>query len=110
MIHNEEKNYISIQQIEIIMIILTILILVFSMDYVYCNVEEYFIINSFILVLLGITVHKTHSCKCIVKDNDDDIVETFDIKLTIGNSNVLQITSILNNKLLNHVLVTYDSI
>ena len=79
----------------------------------YCNVDEYFIlnVNSFYTCANWYNcTSKNNSCKFIVKDNDDDIVETFDIKLPIGNLNVLQITSILNNKLVNHVLITYDSI
>ena len=79
----------------------------------YCNVDEYFIlnVNSFYTCANWYNcTSNNNSCKFIVKDNDDDIVETFDIKLPVGNLNVLQITSILNNKLLNHVFVTYDSI
>ena len=79
----------------------------------YCNVDEYFIlnVNSFYTCANWYNcTSNNNSCKFIVKDNDDDIVETFDIKLPVGNLNVLQIASILNNKLLNHVFVTYDSI
>ena len=44
------------------------------------------------------------------KNNSYIIVETIYINLPIGNLNVLQILSILNNMLVNHVAVTYDSI
>jgi hypothetical protein len=78
-----------------------------------CNIDEYFIlnVNSFYTCANWYNcTSKNNSCKFIVKDNDDNIVETFDIKLPIGNLNVLQILSILNNILVNHVLITYDSI
>jgi hypothetical protein len=78
-----------------------------------CNPDEYFIlnVNSFYTCANWYNcTSKNNSCKFIVKDNDDNIVETFDIKLPIGNLNVLQILSILNNILVNHVLITYDSI
>ncbi len=64
--------------------------------------DEYFVlnVNSFYTWANWYNcTSKKNSCKFIVKDDDDDIVETFDIKLPIGNLNVLQITSILNNKL-----------
>jgi hypothetical protein len=79
----------------------------------YCNMDEYFIlnVNSFYTCANWYNcTSKNNSCKFIVKDNDDEVVETFDIKLPIGNLNVLQITAILNNKLVNHVIITYDSI
>jgi len=46
----------------------------------------------------------------IRKDHDGIIKETINIELPIGNLNVLQIASILNNYMLNHVIVNYDSI
>ena len=78
-----------------------------------CNIDEYFIlnVNSFYTCANWYNcTSKNNSCKFIVKDHDDIIVETIDIKLPIGNLNVLQILSILNNILVNHVLITYDSI
>ena len=78
-----------------------------------CNMDEYFIlnVNSFYTCANWYNcTSQNNSCKFIVKDNDDDIVETFDIKLPIGNLNVLQICSILNNTLVNHVIIIYDSI
>ena len=78
-----------------------------------CNMDEYFIlnVNSFYTCANWYNcTSKNNSCKFIVKDHDYIIVETFDIKLPIGNINVLQIGSLLNNILLNHVIVTYDSI
>jgi hypothetical protein len=79
----------------------------------YCNMDEYFIlnVNSFYTCANWYNcTSKNNACKFIVKDHDDDIVETFDIKLPVGNLNVLQICSILNNKLVNHILIIYDSI
>jgi hypothetical protein len=40
----------------------------------------------------------------------DIVTETINIELPLGNLNVLQIASILNNLMVNHVLVIYDSI
>jgi hypothetical protein len=37
------------------------------------------------------------------------VKETKNIELPIGNLNVMQIATILNNYMVNHVLVTYDS-
>ena len=79
----------------------------------YCNMDEYFIlnVNSFYTCANWYNcTSRNNSCKFIVKDHDDEVVETFDIKLPVGNLNVLQITAILNNKLVNHVIITYDSI
>ena len=67
-----------------------------------CNIDEYFIlnVNSFYTCANWYNcTSKNNACRFIVKDHDEIIVETFDIKLPIGNINVLQITSILNNKL-----------
>ena len=78
-----------------------------------CNIDEYFIlnVNSFYTCANWYNcTSKNNACRFIVKDHDDIIVETIDIKLPIGNLNVLQILSILNNILVNHVLITYDSI
>ena len=78
-----------------------------------CNIDEYFIlnVNSFYTCANWYNcTSKNNACRFIVKDHDEIIVETFDIKLPIGNLNVLQILSILNNILVNHVLITYDSI
>ena len=44
------------------------------------------------------------------KGHDDSISETIDIELPIGNLNVFQIVSWLNNWMVNHVLIMYDSI
>ncbi len=38
------------------------------------------------------------------------VKETINIELPIGNLNVMQIATILNNYMVNHILVTYDSI
>ena len=78
-----------------------------------CNIDEYFVlnVNSFYTCANWYNcTSKNNACRFIVKDHDEIIVETFDIKLPIGNLNVLQILSILNNILVNHVLITYDSI
>ncbi len=46
----------------------------------------------------------------IRKDHDDIVKKTINIELPIGNLNVMQIATILNSYMVNHVLVTYDSI
>jgi hypothetical protein len=64
----------------------------------YCNMDEYFIlnVNSFNTCANWYNcTSKNNSCKVLVKDHDDEVVETFDIKLPVGNLNVLQITSML---------------
>ena len=79
----------------------------------YCNSDEYFIlnVNSFYTCANWYNcTAKNNACKFIIKDNDDEIVETIDVKLPIGNINVLQIASVLNNLLTNHIIITYDSI
>jgi len=78
-----------------------------------CNLDEYFIlnVNSFYTCASWYNcTNKNNECKMIRKDHDGLIKETINIELPIGNLNVLQITSILNNYMVNHVLVTYDSI
>lgn len=79
----------------------------------YCNMDEYFIlnVNSFYTCANWYNcTSKNNACKFIVKDNEDNIVETFNVNLPVGNLNALQIGAILNKILTNHVFVTYDSI
>ena len=78
-----------------------------------CNIDEYFVlnVNSFYTCANWYNcTSKNNSCKFIIKNNSYIIVETIYINLPIGNLNVLQVLSILNNMLVNHVAVTYDSI
>ena len=78
-----------------------------------CNPDEYFILNvdSFYTGANGYNcTNKNNKCQLITKDHDDIVTETINIELPIGNLNVLQITSILNNYMVNHVLIIYDSI
>jgi hypothetical protein len=78
-----------------------------------CNQDEYFIlnVNSFYTCANWYNcTNKNNLCKLITKDNEGIITETINIELPIGNLNVLQISSILNNAMANHVIVTYDSI
>ena len=78
-----------------------------------CNMDEYFIlnVNSFYTCANWYNcTSKNNSCKFIIKNNSYIIVETIYINLPIGNLNVLQILSILNNMLVDHIAVTYDSI
>ena len=75
--------------------------------------DEYFIlnVNSFYTCANWYNcTSKNNSCKFIIKNNSYVIVETIYINLPIGNLNVLQILSILNNMLVNHIVVKYDSI
>ncbi len=53
---------------------------------------------------------ENNKCQLITKDRDDIVKETINIELPIGNLNVLQITSLLNNFIVNHVLIIHDSI
>jgi hypothetical protein len=78
-----------------------------------CNPDEYFIlnVNSFYTCANWYNcTSKNNKCQLITKDHDDIVKETINIELPIGNLNVLQITSILNNFMMNHVIVVYDSI
>ena len=78
-----------------------------------CNMDEYFIlnVNSFYTCANWYNcTSKNNKCQLITKDHDEIIKETIDIELPIGNLNVLQIASILNNLMVNHVIVLYDSI
>jgi hypothetical protein len=78
-----------------------------------CNTDEYFIlnVNSFYTCANWYNcTSKNNKCQLITKDHDDIVTETINIELPIGNLNVLQITSILNNYMVNHVLIIYDSI
>ena len=78
-----------------------------------CNTDEYFIlnVNSFYTCANWYNcTNKNNKCQLITKDHDDIVTETINIELPIGNLNVLQITSILNNFMVNHVIVIYDSI
>ena len=79
----------------------------------YCNMDEYFIlnVNSFYTCANWYNcTSKNNLCKLITKDHDGIITETIDIEFPIGNLNVLQIASILNSFMVNHVLIIYDSI
>jgi hypothetical protein len=79
----------------------------------YCNSDEYFIlnVNSFYTCANWYNcTSKNNKCKLITKDHDGIITETINIEFPIGNLNVLQIASILNNFMVNHVLIIYDSI
>jgi hypothetical protein len=79
----------------------------------YCNMDEYFIlnVNSFYTCANWYNcTSKNNKCQLITKDHDDIVTETINIELPIGNLNVLQIASILNNLMVNHVLIIYDSI
>ena len=79
----------------------------------YCNSDEYFIlnVNSFYTCANWYNcTSKNNTCKLITKDHDGIIKETINIEFPIGNLNVLQIASILNNFMVNHVLIIYDSI
>ena len=79
----------------------------------YCNSDEYFIlnVNSFYTCANWYNcTSKNNLCKLITKDHDGIITETIDIEFPIGNLNVLQIASILNSYMVNHVLIIYDSI
>ena len=78
-----------------------------------CNTDEYFIlnVNSFYTCANWYNcTSKNNKCQLITKDHDDIVTETINIELPIGNLNVLQIASILNNLMVNHVIVVYDSI
>ena len=78
-----------------------------------CNLDEYFIlnVNSFYTCANWYNcTSKNNKCQLITKDHDDIVIETINIEFPIGNLNVLQIASILNNYMLNHIIVTYDSI
>ena len=75
--------------------------------------DEYFIlnVNSFYTCANWYNcTSKNNTCKLIIKDQDGIITETINIEFPIGNLNVLQIASILNNFMVNHVLIIYDSI
>ena len=78
-----------------------------------CNMDEYFIlnVNSFYTCANWYNcTSKNNKCQLITKDHDGIIKETINIELPIGNLNVLQIASILNNFMVNHVIIVYDSI
>ncbi len=65
-----------------------------------CNMDEYFTlnVNSFYTCANWYNcTSKNNKCKMIRKDHDGIIKETINIELPIGNLNVLQIVSILNN-------------
>ncbi len=77
------------------------------------NRDEYFIlnVNSFYTCANWYNcTSKNNKCQLITKDHDDIVKETINIEIPIGNLNVLQITSISNNFMVNHVLIIYDSI
>ena len=78
-----------------------------------CNTDEYFILNVnrfYTCANWYNCTNKNNKCQLITKDHDDIVTETINIELPIGNLNVLQITSMLNNFMVNHVIVIYDSI
>ncbi len=78
-----------------------------------CNTDEYFKlnVNSFYTCANWYNgTSKNNKCQLITKDHDDILTEANNIKLPIGNLNVLQIASILNNLMVNNVLIIYDSI
>ena len=77
-----------------------------------CNTDEYFIlnVNSFYTCANWYNcTSKNNKCQLITKDHDDIVTETINIELPIGNLNVLQISSILNNFMVNRVLIIYQS-